>query len=228
MGLLFRSSLCVWEEIFIMRGLYTVTEWIYRFAIVNLLWILFTIAGLVIFGFFPATFAMFAVVRKWILGENEFHLLKTFYQYFKDGFVKTNLIGLIVALTGGIIYIYFQYIQATLDSALIFTHIPLYFFMIIALLTFLYLPPVFVHYDVSFFQYFKNAFIIMIMSPVYTILLAVLVVIIVYILVRIPGAVFFFGGSTLAYSIMQTCYLAFKNFEKRQAKLTQSEKNLDD
>lgn len=55
MGLLFRSSLCVWEEIFIMRGLYTVTEWIYRFAIVNLLWILFTIAGLVIFGFFPAT-----------------------------------------------------------------------------------------------------------------------------------------------------------------------------
>jgi len=204
-----------------MIKLYSITEWIYRLAFVNFLWIVFTLLGLVVFGIFPATMSMFSVIRKWVLSEPDPQIFRDFFKYYKRDFLKSNFIGLIFVIAGMIFYIYIQYIGATLDSILIYTHIPLYFFMVIVFLTFLYLPPVFVHYDVGFFQVFKNSFIIMIMNPIYTIVLVVSIVITVYVLKYIPGALFFFGGSTISYTIMQICYLAFQNFENRKRKLTE-------
>ncbi|MEC0304686.1 DUF624 domain-containing protein, partial [Terribacillus saccharophilus] len=51
-------------------SLYQLFEWITRFAYLNVLWILFTIAGGFIFGFFPSTIAMFTIIRDWLKGES--------------------------------------------------------------------------------------------------------------------------------------------------------------
>ncbi len=70
----------------IMGGFYRVSEWIMRFAYVNILWGLFTLAGLVLFGFMPATVAMFTVIRKWLMGETDIPVFKTFFASFKKRF----------------------------------------------------------------------------------------------------------------------------------------------
>ena len=57
---------------------YRAAEWISRLFLLNILWVVFTIVGLGIFGFGPATAAMFAIVRKWIITPQEdFPLFKT-------------------------------------------------------------------------------------------------------------------------------------------------------
>ncbi|WP_421102885.1 DUF624 domain-containing protein [Sporosarcina psychrophila] len=50
---------------------YNVFEWITRLAYIYLLWILFSLAGGMISGFFPATIAMFAISREWLKGISE-------------------------------------------------------------------------------------------------------------------------------------------------------------
>lgn len=49
---------------------YTICDWIARLAYINLLWILFTLSGFVVFGFFPATIAMLATLRQFIRGNH--------------------------------------------------------------------------------------------------------------------------------------------------------------
>src|SRR5436190_181234 len=48
------------------NAVYTFCDWIARLAYINLLWILFTLSGFVVFGFFPATIAMLATLRQFI------------------------------------------------------------------------------------------------------------------------------------------------------------------
>src|SRR5699024_1499262 len=75
--------------------LYNILEWITKFAYVNLLWFVFTLAGGIILGFYPATVAMFAMVRDWLRGKSDLPVLKTYWNYYKTDFFKSNLLGLI-------------------------------------------------------------------------------------------------------------------------------------
>jgi uncharacterized membrane protein YesL len=90
----------------LMGGLYRACEWIMRFFVTNVLWLLFNlpivffvlnlllaetinavavsmlpIAILVPFVFFPATTAMFAVVRKWIMKQPDIPIVRSFLKY---------------------------------------------------------------------------------------------------------------------------------------------------
>lgn len=47
-------------------GVYAVCVWVWRLAWLNMLWLLFTLMGLVLLGFFPATVAGYQVARDWI------------------------------------------------------------------------------------------------------------------------------------------------------------------
>ena len=77
-------------------ALYRIMVWITRLAYLHLLWILFTLAGAVIFGLFPSTTAMFAIVRDWLNGKTDRNLFSIFWIYFKAEFWKSNRLGLVV------------------------------------------------------------------------------------------------------------------------------------
>src|SRR5690625_2024178 len=81
-------------------GYYRLALWVTRFAYLNLLWVVFTLVGLVFFGFLPATAAMFAVVRKWISGETDIPVLQTFWKSYRKEFMIINVIGYIVFIIG--------------------------------------------------------------------------------------------------------------------------------
>ncbi|KAB8136770.1 YesL family protein [Gracilibacillus oryzae] len=190
-------------------SVYRVSEWIARLIYVNVMWIVCTIIGLGILGLFPATSAMFAVTRRWVLGERDVPIFKLFWQYFKADFKKSNILGYIVTIVGVFIYVDFKFFQGI-------TH-PVYslitmIFMVLLFLYFtvtLYIFPIFVHYDMKVRDYIKYAFIIAIGRPVQT-LAMLLGVIVVYLLYsHFPGIIPFVGASLLSFVLMQVSYFSF-------------------
>jgi uncharacterized membrane protein YesL len=196
-----------------MSGLYTLTEWITRFAYVNLLWIGFSLLGLVVFGISPATVAMFTIIRKWIMGDNDFPVFQTFWNSYKKEFLRGNRLGLVIALLAYIIFIDLNYIK--LDTII---QIPLYLIIFAIVMTILYIFPVYVHYNVTFIQLFKNSFFIMMVNPLSSILMLIGFVALFFVMKFLPALSFFFGGSLSAGIIMSSCYLAFQKIEKKLQK----------
>ncbi|WP_163539498.1 YesL family protein [Gracilibacillus sp. YIM 98692] len=203
------------------NSLYGATEWITRFAYVNILWIAFTLLGIVILGFFPATVAMFTLIRKWIMGNTEIPVFPTFWKTFKENFWKSNLIGLVFVVFSYIFYVNVQFMQLNQQTYLDLFKIPIYLFMILVTLTCLYVIPAFVHYDLRLRDIWKNAFFIMVIHPLHNISMIVAVIAVLYVLWLIPGTLIFFGGSLVSFIIMGTCYHAFKRVEEKQARMAE-------
>src|SRR5690625_6019457 len=75
-------------------ALYRIMEWISRFAYIQILWLLFTLLGLGLLGFFPATISMLAVMRDWFLSKPDSPIFRTFWSYYKKEFIRANLFGM--------------------------------------------------------------------------------------------------------------------------------------
>lgn len=198
--------------------IYSIMEWITRFAFVNILWILFSLAGGIILGFFPSTIAMFAIVRDWLRGNSEVPVFKTFWKYFKKEFWKSNRLGLFIMAIFAIIGIDIWYIQINLNELLTWTYIPLLAFMLLFLLFLFYIFPAFVHYDLKIFKLVKNAFLIMLINPLNTILIILCLGSLYFVMRSIPALAFIFGGSSYAFITMWLCLNAFNKIQRKQGK----------
>ncbi|WP_099159559.1 YesL family protein [Virgibacillus ndiopensis] len=196
-------------------AIYSGLEWITRFAYVNLLWILFSLMGGIVLGFFPATTAMFTIVRQWIKGNSDIPVMKSFWEFYKADFWKSNRLGLFVAGIVAIIGIDIFYIQ--LNNVLDWRNIPLYAFMLIFILFAFYVFPAFVHYDLKVLSVIKNAFLIMLISPLHSLLMIISLVSIYFIVQALPALAFIFGGSIYAFLTMGLSYNAFLKIEKRDS-----------
>lgn len=198
------------------HSLYKFTVWISRLAILNLLWLGFSLLGLVAFGFFPATVAMFVVLRSWLRGEDDRPIFRTYWQAYRANFLTANGYGLIIALLGAIVYSNLIFMSLNESQSILFLHIPLYTFLIFVALTLLYLFPVYAHYDLGFFQTIKQAFLIMVIQPIQTLVMIFGIVASVVVMRFIPGLTFFFGGSFIALLITATCNHSFQTIEQKQ------------
>ncbi|WP_168412969.1 YesL family protein [Bacillus salacetis] len=198
------------------RGLYSLTEWITKFAYLNILWIGFTLMGLVVIGFLPATVSLFTILRKWIMGDYEIPILQTFWTTYKRELLKSNLLGGVFALLAGVVYLDLHFMSLTGTNEFQVTHIPLYLMILIIVMTVLYTIPVYVHYNAGLAQVFKNAFLIMLLNPVSNILLLAGVIAALFVMDALPALLFIFGGSFTAAIIMSACYLAFQRIDKKQ------------
>ncbi|SFB00562.1 Uncharacterized membrane protein YesL [Lentibacillus halodurans] len=196
--------------------LYRIMEWITRFAYVQLLWICFTFFGFVILGFFPSTAAMFAVVRDWIRGKTDIRIFKTYWNYFKTDFFKANLFGIPIISITLLIGINVYYIQIDISEHLTWTYIPLFAFMFLFTLLLFYLFPVFVHYDLKIFKVIKNTFLIMLISPIHSLLIVISLVSLFWLMKSIPALAFIFGGSIYAFITMWLSMHAFRSIERKK------------
>lgn len=198
-------------------GYYRLCTWIMRIAYVNLLWIGFSMLGLGIVGFFPATVAMFVVVRKLMTSDKDVPIFKTFWNAFKTDFVKSNLLGYGIALVGVILYIDLRYVQA--QSGLLFTILNLIILVLIFiyLIALLYIFPIYVHFQLSVKDYVKWSVVIGLVHPIMTVVMAIGVVAAYYItFMLVPGLMLFFGGSTIAFIMTWVASQMFGKFELQE------------
>ncbi|MEW9674201.1 YesL family protein [Ammoniphilus sp. 3BR4] len=193
----------------LMGGIYRISEWIMRLAYLNLLWICFTLAGLVVFGVFPATAAIFVVNRKWMMGELDIPVFKTFWSAYKTEFLKSNLLGLILVVLGFMLYIDYRFFMETQYAVLQMLYFPFLAFICLYSLLLLYAFPVFVHYEMKIFQVLKNALLVMILNPLPTIMMVMGNIIVYYTMISFPGLIPFFGISIFAFVITWSAHYAF-------------------
>jgi len=187
-----------------------------KLAAVNIMWILFSVLGLFVFGFFPATFAMFTVVRKWIRTVDEFPIFNTFWEAYKSEFIRANGIGHLMLFV-----FYFTYINARFLSStegLIADTISVFYigFIILLIMMSLYIFPVFCHYKIKTFQYITYAFMISVTHPLVTILMVIAVLFLYYMFLIIPGITLFFSGSGLALVMMWLANFVFIKLDREE------------
>lgn len=168
-------------------GLYAISEWIMKFSVVNLLWIIFNlpivflllnalfvqrieallflmipIIILLPLLFFPATTAMFAMVRDWIIKDEEGHqIFKSYWRYYKENYKRSVCNGFVLTAAWVILVadVYYFFDKNTMIMIL---------FIIMGIVLFIFsinLFSVTVHYHMTFTASLKNAFLITIGSP---------------------------------------------------------------
>lgn len=188
-------------------------------AYINLLWIFFTLVGLIAFGIFPATAAMFAVVRKLIRDEEKFKILPTFWTLFRADFLKTNGFGLIFLVISYCFYFNFSFLQLN-RGELQFLFPVLIFILISSIITLFFFFPVYVHFNLKFFQYLKQSFLIAITSPIEVITIGALAGSIYFVTTLFPGIIPLFTGSVFAYVATLISFRSFARIEKKKGALT--------
>lgn len=186
--------------------IYMITELVMQFAYLQLLWLVFTLMGLGILGIFPSTAALFSVVRKWIMGEEDVPVFKTFWQTYKTEFVRVNGLGLILSAIGWLLYVDYHFFTfgTTMGSSIlkIITLLIIYLFIT----TCIYFFPIFVHFRYRFFEYFKYSFLYSVSTPLKTAGLLIISYIIYFLLMKVPVLFLFFSGSVISYMWMWYVY----------------------
>lgn len=210
-------------------GYYKFAVWVTRLAYLNILWVAFTIVGLGLFGLMPSTMAMFAVARKWVMGERDIPIFKTFWDTYKKDFVKTNGIGLIIFTAIYILVIEFR---------ILFNHEQLIYnlaaFGVVAIAILLaivltYIFPIYVHFNLRVRDYFTWPLVIGITHPILTVVLTVGIGALYYIVYNIiPVIVFLFGGSVAAYLLTLGGQQVFYKYEARDDDDDEDEARDDD
>ena len=201
--------------------LYIVCDWIMKLAYLNFLWIIFTVGGLIVFGMIPATVSLFAIVRKWLITkETDLPIFHTFYQNYKNEFLKSNKLGLVLVLMGLFLYYDFKLIMLSGGMLQYTLTIPLLLISLFYCITLLYIFPVYVHFDQKVFQYVKNSFYIGLINIDITILIILLIFLIGFFFSSIPGLLPFFCLSLPVFAIMCGAALSFQRIEKKQQKIS--------
>lgn len=193
---------------------FKICEFISKMAYVNLLWILFTVLGLGIFGFMPSTIALFTVIRKWVMGDRDVPVFKTFWSTYQKEFFKSTLFGALLFLIGYIIYIDLT----LLPTGGLFTFLRAGIFIcgVLYIILLLYIFPIYVHYDWKKPLYLRYAVLIGVAHPHYTALMAVGIGALYYICITVPGLIPFFSVSLFSYIIMWLVYKVIRKMEIAQ------------
>jgi uncharacterized membrane protein YesL len=199
--------------------LFNYCEWIARITYANLLWILFTAAGLGVFGVMPATASLFAVVRKWLMKE-EFPLWSTFLHHFKKEFKTSNLAGFLLAVCGILLYTDYHFLSSASGALRITAAALLLLFLFCYILTVLFFFPVFVHYKLGLFGYIKTAFLIGMMNLHAAFFMAVSLGALIYLQISYPGFLPFFGAVMPVILIMGGGRYGFNRMKRLQLSRT--------
>ncbi|WP_077620849.1 YesL family protein [Bacillus sinesaloumensis] len=201
-----------------MAPIYRGMEWIMQFAYLQLLWTMTTLLGGVIVGIFPATLAMFAVVRKWIRGDYEFSVFSVFWKQYKLDFMKANAVGWIMVCIGFSLYFYYDLITGFDGWLYSIGRVVIVMLAIIYCMTLLFLFPFFAHYNVPMLGVLKKSMLIALASPIQVLIMGVCIGVFIYVMKLIPIITFILNISLLAFALMWIAILKFSKLD-REAKV---------
>lgn len=148
-----------------------VMNWITDMCQIQLLWLLYTLRGCIVLGFFPATRAMVTVHRQLIVKKESLSLVPAFKETYDNHFKTSNQLGYIMIVVGGFLIVY---LRSTL--LLTATVVPYFLGLAYALIAFFILLNLYVlvmlsHLTLETRKVWKQAILIIFLSPVHTLLI---------------------------------------------------------
>ncbi|SDC22316.1 Uncharacterized membrane protein YesL [Paenibacillus sp. UNCCL117] len=229
----------------VMGGFYRISEWIMRLSVINVLWIIcgipFFVAALpmfvpnategdIYFAFmlmgvlapftlFPSTAAMFSVARKWVTGDEDVPLFKTFFRGYKANYVQAMLGGLIYLLFAVVLIANFRFYgnQSGMFGILRFLVLSISVLLVISLFHFF---SILTHLHMKIWQIVKNAVLITIGSPIRSLSMIVVNGIIFYVsFFMFTFLIPFFMGSLMAVTSFWHFHQVFGKLQDKQQAL---------
>ncbi len=204
-----------------MGGFYLVSEWISRFALANLLWLLFTFpVGIVVLNLimveskdtslliviyfaliaplvvFPATSALFAVSRDWAMEKEQETVIKGYWNYYKENYKSSVKLGLVLTIAWVVTVgdIYYFCVSFPLITY-VFVGFGLFLFVVT-----MYSFSVMVHYDISVKDVLKKALVFSVAKPWIGIILIILTAMILFVSVnQLRFLLIFFSFSMISF-----------------------------
>lgn len=207
------------------NGFYSFSVWVTRFTYVSLLWVVFTILGLGIFGISPATAALFVVTRKWVQKDVDIPIFQTYWEEYKQHFWKTNGLGLVLLAFGYLLSI--EYIVLSNMNGFMYNIATLFVIGQIALyiIVLIYFFPVYAHFHIEKrLDYYKWPFVIGVVHPILTVLLVAIIGAIQFVTFYfLPIPLNFVGMGLSAYVASWGASLTFNKYELAQKENTNEE-----
>ncbi len=115
-----------------------------------------------------------------------------------------------------ILYLDFLFITLVQNDYIMLLTIPFIFISILFILTALYIFPVYVYFEMKFFQIIKSSFFIMILNPMPTLIMCLGAFGILFILWQFQGLALFFSLSLLAVALMMPAIKAFDKIQQKK------------
>ncbi|MCJ8009164.1 YesL family protein [Lederbergia wuyishanensis] len=200
--------------------LYSILEVLSFFFLLNIIWVLMCLPIITIF---PATAAMFGVIRQWVM-KKDTAIFIPFFRFFKENFKQSFIVGIIFFIFASIFYIDFMLVNTFNPKLHTLLFASLFLLGLIVTFTLVYVFPMMVHYRLTLWQVIKNSFFFSIRYALSTILCVILLVAMVSLLFLIP-VTFLVIFSITAYLIFTICY---SRFRKEEVLVTgQNEENIE-
>lgn len=188
-----------------------ICDWIVRLAYVNGLWLGFSLLGGVILGFFPAMQAMFVVMKKWCMNDDDFSLVPLFYKEWKRSFWQANKFGYTVLSVGAVLILDYVIVMkmAFTGSQAVATFLVLC--LVLYGLMLLFIGPAMAQFPKgSVYPFLKNVLLFSVASLPYALIMGLFLSVAAVLFLLLPPAAVCFGGSLFAWITTQVSLRAFE------------------
>ncbi len=196
-------------------SLYKVTEWVSRLVYVNILWIVFTIMGLGIFGIMPATISMLGIIKKWFDGKENVEVFKEYWQIYKANFIKINIIGLIMFVIGLVLIIDLRYFNSLSGVHYLIIRYFIYLIIFLYFIDLIYIFPITIQYQLRKRDIIKNALFFGFLSPLETLQMILGLIGVTFLFRVLPSLLPFLGVSIPVLVIIWASEKAIKKVENK-------------
>lgn len=207
----------MWKGVVHVNKLMQVFDWIYRLLYLNALWVLFTLAGLLVFGLFPSTVSMFHIAKEWLSGNKDFPVFNTFFTKFKEEFIRSQLLGVILVAAAILLYFDIQFFFQK-DGMLFYMLRYLVLtagFVFVIMLQFIF--PLFVQEKMPLRKFLKNVLFISITRILHSVIMILGCLTIFVVFAKFAGLFIFFFGSTIAVWLTWNAKIAFHKIRQKRA-----------
>lgn len=191
------------------------------------------------FTVFPASAALFTVVRKWVMGNTDVGTFRTFFQGYKENYLKSMLGGIIYTLMFVIMYVDVTVYMTQMPNFRIVGILMLVLMIILSVSMFNFFSIV-VHYQMSFKQVMTNSILLTIARPIRVFSTLIAAAVLAYIGLRYPALYFICIPTLIAMAAFFNFYATYnklqlqveqkklKEEEEREAALNNQEDDDDD
>ncbi|WP_438349767.1 YesL family protein [Paenibacillus sp. FA6] len=229
-----------------MGGIYKLTEWITRIAYTNILWLIcsspfvlvlilkfmlfqtqataddqlllnWVLGILAPFILFPAISALYAVIRKWVMGDADVPVFRTFFSGYKENYKQSMIGGIFYTLLFVVMWVDYK-VYMTMDNLQLVGGVMLLLLLILFVSMFNFFSMV-VHYHLGIFMIIKNAILLTIIRPFRMISTVLGCGLLLYIASLYPVLVFFFIITLIALWSFFNFYGSFLKMQEQAERL---------
>ncbi|MCI3923849.1 DUF624 domain-containing protein [Paenibacillus sp. TRM 82003] len=190
--------------------------------------VLLPMAVLAPFTFFPSTAAMFSLARKWVMGDGDVSLLKTYFVSYKENYKQSMIGGILFVVLIGVLFFNFYFYSGRADAFGYLTYLFIAL-LVLGLISVFNFFCIVVHLHMTTFQLFKNALLITVGQPVRSFLIGISNLVVIWVsFTQFTFLIPFFMGSIMAVVTFWHFYNGFRKIVLKQEQLQAKESEAED